>query len=111
MSGPLNGKTGEFLRWLLGFVVAALVAYFTAQNAADQRITTVDVREQTRWDETARRLKVVEEGQQQMRDSQQRIELLFERVVSDWARGVDRRTLEPLPLGEALKRQQEEQGR
>ena len=37
MSG-LNGKTAEFLRWVLGLVLAALVAYFTSQINIETRI-------------------------------------------------------------------------
>ncbi len=87
----LNGKTGEMLRWIASLAIGGIVAYYTAQGAMQERLAVIDTREQTRWDEVQRRLGSIEA-------STQRNEDLFRQVLQDWARGVDRKTGEPLPL-------------
>lgn len=99
MAGPLNGKTGEVLRWVVGLVVTALVAYFTAQAKTGERLAVVE----TRWEEMQRRMNAIENGQAGMIQSQARIEELFRSVVKEWSTGVDRRTGEPLPLQRAIE--------
>jgi hypothetical protein len=89
-----NGRTGEWLRWLGGLALAALVSYYTAQGALNEKLAVIDTREQTRWEEVQRRLGAIEA-------STSRNEELFREVLSDWSRGIDRRTGEPLPLQRA----------
>lgn len=56
MSGSVNGKTGEVLRWVIGSVVAALVSYFTALGAVQQRIERIDTREDAHFQQVMQRL-------------------------------------------------------
>jgi len=51
-----NGKTGEWLRWIAGLALAALVSYFTAIGAMQSRIAVVEEREQNHYMELLRRL-------------------------------------------------------
>ncbi|MGH9253671.1 MAG: hypothetical protein ACRD3C_03785 [Vicinamibacterales bacterium] len=55
----LNGKTGEFLRWVLGLAAACVVAYFTTISAMKQEITRVEERENNHFEEVLRRLDVM----------------------------------------------------
>jgi hypothetical protein len=103
-ASPFNGKTGEVVRYLIGLLAAGMVAYFTAQAKTGERLAVVETREQARWEAVQQRMNAIEAGQQGMLNSQYRIEMLFENVIRDWARGVDRRTGEPLPLQPALER-------
>ena len=76
--GPLNGKTGEYVRYLIGMGIAALVAYFTAQGALQERVSKVETLEQSHFEEVQRSL--------------QRIERFMERIE---ATGADAKTGEP----------------
>lgn len=92
MSGSLNGKTGEWVRWLLVLAFAAISAHFTA----DRKIAVVDTREEARFAETQRSLARIE-------SAMQRVEGQYQRVLEEWRDGVDRRTGEPLPLQRSLE--------
>jgi translation initiation factor 2B subunit (eIF-2B alpha/beta/delta family) len=85
---PLNGKTGEFLRYLLGLALAAIVSYYTAMDAlkdavsaTNSRVSVIESREQQHFEEVQRSLS--------------RIERAIERIEGN---GVDRRTGEPFSL-------------
>lgn len=65
MSGPLNGRTGEFLRWVIGLVLAGLVAYFTAIGSIRERVGNIDTREQSHFDEVQRTLIRMDMNQEQ----------------------------------------------
>lgn len=92
MGGPLNGKTGEVMRWCIGLAVAALVSYFTAQNTTNERLTKIE----TRWEFVQGSLTEIKtELKDQRKDIRD--------IVTDWANGVDRRTGEPLPLQRAIE--------
>ena len=78
MSGPLNGKTGEIVRYLIGLGVAGVVAYFTAIGALQERVSRVETLEQSHFEEVQRSL--------------QRIERFMERIE---ATGADAKTGEP----------------
>jgi len=84
-------RSHDVLRWVIVLIGSVLAAYYTAQNETSRQLAIIDTREQTRWEEVQRRLSGIE-------DSTQRSEVMFQRVLSDWVRGVDRRTGEPLPL-------------
>lgn len=84
-----NGRTGEWIRWLGGMVVAGIVAYLTAMGAMQKQIAIIDTREQTRWEEVQRTLT--------------RMEANYQRVLEEWSNGVDRRTGEPLPLQRSIE--------
>lgn len=51
-----NGKLVEAGKLFFGLVVAALVAYFTALNTIEQRVTRVETMEETHFQEVLRRL-------------------------------------------------------
>jgi hypothetical protein len=52
----MNGKTGEFVRWMLGLALAAVVAYYTAIGAMSREIGEVKATEQSHFSEVLRRL-------------------------------------------------------
>jgi hypothetical protein len=56
MSGPLNGKTGEVVRWVIGLVLVALVSYFTSIGTVQTRISLVEDR-QVRFGEDLKEIK------------------------------------------------------
>jgi predicted aminopeptidase len=95
---PLNGKTGEMLRWVIGLAVAVLVSYFTAQNATNERLTKVETQGTERWDYIQSSLGRIERKQDEDRAE-------FRRILEEWRNGLDRRTGEPLPLQRATEQQ------
>lgn len=52
----LNGKTGEFLRWVAGLAFAAIVSYFTAQASVTNRLTAVETTQRLQFEEIQRSL-------------------------------------------------------
>lgn len=65
MNGPLNGKTGEFIRWVIGLGLAALVSYYTAIGSIRERVGNIDTREQGHFDEVQRTLQRMDANQEQ----------------------------------------------
>lgn len=55
-----NGKLVEFGRWIVGLLVTALVAYFTALGAIEQRLTRVETKQESTEQEVLRRLDRIE---------------------------------------------------
>lgn len=62
-TSPLNGKTGEVIRWAIGVLIVLFGGYFAAQSAIDHKqadtdrsLAEVRVREQTHFEETQRSL-------------------------------------------------------
>jgi len=51
-----NGKLVELGKWVVGMFFTALVAYFTALGAIDQRVTRVETKEAAHFDEVLRTL-------------------------------------------------------
>lgn len=71
----LNGKTGEVLRWILGLVLAGIVAYFGAQSAIENRVAanegavqTIKATEQNHFEEIQRTLSRIEAEMIRLRD-------------------------------------------
>ncbi len=88
MSGPLNGRTGELVRYLIGLGLAGMVAYFTAQIQTEHRLTQTD-------GEVAN-IKTLEQAHfEEVQRSLIRIERFMERIE---ATGQDRSTGEPYSL-------------
>lgn len=87
-----NGKTGEWLRFIGGIVFAGIVGYFTAQNATNERLVKIE----TRWESVVSSLARIENRMDE-RDREER------QRFSDWLNGVNRQTLEPLPLQKAIE--------
>lgn len=84
----MNGKTGELVRYLIGIGVAAMVAYFTAQNQTEHRLTQTDGQ--------VAAIKALEEAHfQEVQRSLVRIERFMERIE---ATGQDRSTGEPYSI-------------
>jgi hypothetical protein len=98
-TGSLNGKTATLLQALAGAVIAGLVAYFTAQNTTNERLTKVETQSDERWLYVQSSLTRIENNQNVDRNE-------LRRILQDWANGIDRRTGEPLPLQRSI-----EQGR
>lgn len=81
-------------------VAASLIAtYFATQSQTETAFRERLVAVETRWDEVIRRLNTIDAKFDQQNEA-------FRDVLRDWARGVDRRTGEPLPLQRDLERGQ-----
>jgi hypothetical protein len=63
----INGKTGEYLRWVLGFVVAAFVAYFTAMNTINSEIARINATQESQFGEILRRIDVLQDDVRELR--------------------------------------------
>lgn len=84
----MNGKTAAILQSVIGAIVAALVAYYTAQIQTERRLTTTDGQ--------VIAIRQLEDAHfQEVQRSLSRIERAIERIE---ANGVDRRTGEPLSI-------------
>lgn len=55
-----NGKLQELGRWVVTMFVTALVAYFTAQGTINERVTRVEAKEESHFQELLRSLDRVE---------------------------------------------------
>lgn len=95
-ASPLNGKTGEVMRWLVVLIGAVLASYFTAQSAIQRDSAVTATRLNSFEGEVLRRLDRIENGL--VTERQERRE-----EFRDWLNGVDRRTGEPLPLQRAIE--------
>ncbi len=102
MASPLNGKTGEAVRWAIGLALAGLISYFTTVG----KVAVVEKTQELQFNEVMRRLGAVENKQDAVIAGQRENNQLFEMVVRDWANGVNKRTNEPLPLQSAIDRGQ-----
>jgi demethoxyubiquinone hydroxylase (CLK1/Coq7/Cat5 family) len=105
-TGSLNGKTGEMLRWVVTLALGALTAYFTAQGAIKDDVakvkTTVAVVETNEANHYAELLRRIDAKDREDREFRNEIRA----IVDAAARGVDRRTNEPVLLQRSI-----EQGR
>lgn len=69
MSEPrVNGKTGEWIRYIVGLLLAGVVAYFTAIGTIRQQIATVQEREVNHFEEVLRRLDILQQDIRELRD-------------------------------------------
>lgn len=62
-----NGKTGEMLRYGLGLLVAALVAYYTTTSAIQAEIAAIKSRQDAQFGEVIRRLDVMTDDIRELR--------------------------------------------
>ena len=60
VTSPLNGKTGELLRFVAGLALAGLVSYFTAMQALSVQIAEVRKVEEAHFDELKRAVERVD---------------------------------------------------
>lgn len=92
--------THDVLKWVSGVaaaVIASLVAtYYSTQSSTEhtvrERLTVVETKQELQTQEVLRRL--------------DQLDGRFEKVLQEWAHGVDPRTLEPLPLQTYIDKQQ-----
>jgi hypothetical protein len=101
--GPLNGKTGEWLRYIGGLILAGLVAYFTAQNTLNLQIASLKSEvavERTKADE---RWGVVQSSLDDIKAHLAERDREERQRYNDWLNGINRRTGEPLPLQKAVE--------
>lgn len=64
----LNGKTGEWIRYLGGLVLAAVIAYFTAMSTINQAIAEVRTTEDAHFSEVLRRLDIMQTDIRELRN-------------------------------------------
>lgn len=63
----LNGKTGEYLRWLAGLALAGFIAYFTAMNAINSEIARMKATQESQFNEVLRRLEILQDDVRELR--------------------------------------------
>lgn len=85
MTGPLNGKTGEYARWVITLVAAALVSYF----AFKERVAALDQREQDHFEAVQQTLKMMD------RNNDQRFSEIKNYFDFIYQTGADAKTGEP----------------
>lgn len=54
-----NGRTGETVRFAIGLVVAAVVAYFTTVGAIQSEVASIKATQESQFSEVLRRLDVM----------------------------------------------------
>jgi hypothetical protein len=62
-----NGKTGEYIRWVLGLILAGLVSYATAMGSIQQEIATVKAKQESQFGEVLRRLEIMQADIRELR--------------------------------------------
>lgn len=68
MTGRFNGRTGEYLRYVIGLALAALIAYFTTIGTLNQAVAQVREREDNHFSEVLRRLDILQQDIRELRD-------------------------------------------
>lgn len=66
-AGASGGRSGEYVRWGLGFIVAALLSYFTTIATIDKAIGEVRTTEDNHFQEVLRRLDVMQADMRELR--------------------------------------------
>jgi peptidoglycan hydrolase CwlO-like protein len=102
MSGSLNGRTGEMLRILIPLAVAIGASVIASRIETSRQIAVVETRLDERKDDITEIKQDVKEIQNETRQFRDEIRA----IVNDAARGIDRRTGEPVLLQRSI-----EQGR
>ena len=93
-TAAMTSKNSEWKKWAIGLVLAALTSYFTSRIESERRVTTVETTQKLQFEEMQRRMSGIESGISRI---ESRIDNSFQRVLQEWANGVDKKTLEPLP--------------
>lgn len=62
-----NGRTGETIRFAIGLLVAAVVAYFTTTNAIQSQIAAIKATQDSEFGEVLRRLDVMQTDIRELR--------------------------------------------
>lgn len=63
----LNGQTGDLLRWLIGVVAAAVVAYFTTIGAIQAELSAQKAQQESQFSEVLRRLDLMQQDIRELR--------------------------------------------
>lgn len=63
-----NGRTGEYIRYVVGLILAGIIAYFTTIGTLNQAVTEVREREDNHFSEVLRRLDVLQGDIRELRD-------------------------------------------
>lgn len=63
----VNGKTGEWIRWVWAIVIAAVVAYFTAQAKSEAQYAELRERQINNFAEVLRRLDLLQADVRELR--------------------------------------------
>ena len=64
----LNGKTGEFIRYIAGLALAGLVAYFTTIGTMNRELGEVRTKQDENFNELLRRLDVLQADIRELRN-------------------------------------------
>lgn len=67
--GPFNGQTGDYVRWLIGVLAAAVVAYFTTVGAIQAEVSAIKARQDSQFGEVLRRLDLLQSDIRELRGS------------------------------------------
>lgn len=67
METKWNGRTGEYLRWLIGIGVAGLAAYVTAMGAIQVEVSAIKTRQDAQFSEVLRRLEILQDDVRELR--------------------------------------------
>lgn len=59
-ASSMNGRTGEYVRWILTIVIGGLVSYYTALGTLQSQLAVAVEREKNHYDEIIRRLDRIE---------------------------------------------------
>ena len=68
MSPLVNGKTGDYMRWVAGLILAGVVAYFTTVGTMNREIGEVRTKQDQNFMEVLRRLDVMQADIRELRD-------------------------------------------
>lgn len=68
MNERVNGKTGEYIRYVFGLILAGLIAYFTTLGTINQAVTEVRERENNHFSEVLRRLEILQQDVRELRN-------------------------------------------
>lgn len=68
MGEKFNGKTGEYIRYVMGLILAGIIAYFTTIGTLDKAVAQVREREDNHFSEVLRRLEILQQDIRELRD-------------------------------------------
>lgn len=68
MVEKFNGRTGEYIRYAFGLILAGLIAYFTTMGTVNQAVAEVRERENNHFSEVLRRLDLLQTDVRELRD-------------------------------------------
>lgn len=63
----MNGKTGDYIRWLVGLALAAFIAYSTAMGAINSEVASIKAKQDSQFGEVLRRLEIMQADIRELR--------------------------------------------